>query len=518
MTSLLNERSCGVLLHPTSLPGPSPHGEIGLEARRFVDFLAKAGQRWWQMLPIHPPGGGDSPYDSPSAFAGSEDLISLADLVSDNLLDEVDLKDSSSELTDPSKANFELGRERRRELLAKSFVNFHARGPSELRRDYKKFEGANRAWVWDYALFMVLREEAQNRSWITWPAAVRKREPQALKEAHTAHRDEIERLVFCQFLFHHQWQALRVYARSRNVRLMGDIPMFVSHDSVDVWANQDMFFLDKSGERTVQAGVPPDYFTELGQLWGNPLYRWDRMKEDGFGWWVDRLRRELEKFDVVRLDHFIAFSRYWEVPMGVENAKSGRFVDVPGYEFFTSARTHLGPLRFVAEDLGLITEAVERLRDEFNLPGMKVLHFGFSKGAESLLPDRHPQNSVAYLGTHDNDTTRGWYRSLLERQQIEGPVGDEAREQIARIFEYANFKSDDEASHRLIEILLASKANTAIVTVPDLLNQGSEARMNIPGIGRGNWIYRFPEGALSDELAERLREMTSASGRLQTLD
>jgi 4-alpha-glucanotransferase len=518
MTAILNERSCGVLLHPTSLPGPAPHGEIGPEARAFIDFLAKANQRWWQMLPIHPPGGGDSPYDSPSAFAGSEYLISLTDLVSVHLLDEMDLKHSDSEIGDPSRADFERGRERRAELLKKAFLNFPSRGSADLQRAYNDFEKANNPWVWDYALFMALREDAQNRSWVTWPEAVRKREPQALKAAHAKYGDKIRLLVFCQFLFHHQWQELRVYAASRNVLLMGDIPMFVSHDSVDVWANQEMFFLDESGERTVQAGVPPDYFTELGQLWGNPLYRWDKMKEDDFGWWVDRLRRELNKFDAIRLDHFIAFSRYWEVPMGVENAKEGRFVGVPGHEFFASVQAQLGSLPFVAEDLGLITEAVEQLRDKFDLPGMKVLHFAFSKGAESLLPDRHPENSVTYLGTHDNDTTRGWYRSLLERKDVEGPVGDDAREQIARIFEYTKVTSEAETCPRLLEVLMASRANTAILTVPDLLNQGSEGRMNVPGIGRGNWTYRFVEGALTDELADRLRAMVQATDRRPRFD
>lgn len=509
----LSERSAGVLLHPTCLPGPSPHGEIGAEARRFVDFLAAAGQRWWQMLPIHPPGGGDSPYDSPSAFAGSDLLISLSDLVALGLLDERSVENHAPP-NDPAKANFKVGEEHRNALLRKAFTRFLDHPDLGLHRAYEDYLAHNESWVWDYALFMAIRESLEFRSWITWPEPLRTRNPSALKEAHKKYRDQVQFLVFCQFLFHHQWEALRSYAADRSVLLMGDIPMFVSHDSVDVWANQEMFFLDELGERTVQAGVPPDYFTELGQLWGNPIYRWERMKKEGFGWWVDRLRRELEKFDAVRLDHFIAFSRYWEVPIGAENAKTGRFVEGPGEDFFKEVERALGSLPFVAEDLGLITEAVEKLRDSFQLPGMKVLQFAFSKGAESFLPHRHPENSVAYLGTHDNDTTRGWYHSLLNRKELSGPEGDDVREQLVRSREYAGVKDEETASLQLLHALFASPAKIVISTVPDLLNQGSESRMNVPGIGRGNWTYRFVEGTLTEELARKLRTMTVATERI----
>jgi 4-alpha-glucanotransferase len=290
--------------------------------------------------------------------------------------------------------------------------------------------------------------------------------------------------------------------------------MFVSHDSVDVWANQQMFFLNESGERTVQAGVPPDYFTEDGQLWGNPLYRWDVMQRNGYGWWIARLRKELLSFDAVRLDHFIAFSRYWEVPIQAETAKQGRFVSVPGHDFFSAVRRDLGSLPFVAEDLGVITEAVEHLRDEFELPGMKVLQFGFTSGAESFLPHRHPQISVAYLGTHDNDTTRGWYRSLVDRRHLTDGEGASAREQLTRTAGYAGVFDEAEASPRLIHALMASPCRTAILTTADLLNQGNESRMNLPGTSRGNWRYRVAKDILSPELAERLRVITQATERL----
>lgn len=513
MTSPLSARTSGILLHPTSLPGPGPHGEIGPDARRFVDFLQAAGQSWWQMLPIHPPGGGDSPYDSPSAFAGSEALISLTDLADGCLLEPSDLATIPSPAS-TSLADFEVGRENRAHLLRKAFARFEAQDGGVHHSSYQVFLKEADSWVWDYALFQALRKKMKFRSWITWPLGLRTRDPRALSEAHQEHRQEVLFLVFCQFIFQYQWDALRRYAGDRGVQLMGDIPMFVSHDSVDVWANQGMFFLNESGERTVQAGVPPDYFTEDGQLWGNPLYRWDVMQQDGYGWWIARLRRELRSFDAVRLDHFIAFSRYWEVPISAKTAKQGRFVDVPGHDFFSVVRKTLGSLPFVAEDLGVITEAVELLRDTFGLPGMKVLHFGFTSGAESFLPHRHPQVSVAYLGTHDNDTTRGWYRSLVERQHLSDGEGASAREQLARIAGYAGAVKDDEASPRLIHALMASPSRTAILTVPDLLNEGNESRMNLPGTSTGNWRYRMAKDGVTPELAERLRLIVQATERL----
>ncbi len=513
MVTPLEQRSAGVLVHPTSLPGPFPQGDIGPASRLFVDFLQAAAQRWWQMLPIHPTGGCDSPYDSPSAFAGSQSLISIEDLVAFDLLDASDLTQLPP-LIDAERADFTATRAIKAPLLRKAFENFsHTTHHHDLKDAYERFLAANNAWVWDYALFRVLKAQNGGRSWVFWEEGLRARHPAALEQAHIDHQKDIRFQVFCQFIFHHQWDALRRYANERGVLLMGDVPMFVSHDSADVWANQGMFFLDELGNRTVQAGVPPDYFSEDGQLWGNPLYRWDRMKEDGFGWWLDRLRRELSKFDAIRIDHFIALKRYWEVPVPAETAKEGRYVDVPGYEFFEAARAAFGGLPFVAEDLGILTREVEQLRDHFQLPGMKVIQFGFFEGAEAYLPHRYQDGAVAYLGTHDNDTTRGWFESLRQQSSGGGPDAEEARSQLGRLAAYVGVESATEVNRLLIRTLLASKANTAIVTVQDLLNQSSRYRMNVPGTAEGNWTYRFKAGALTEAMAQELRAIVQVTER-----
>lgn len=513
MTAPLAQRASGVLLHPTSLPGPFAHGDLGPCARGFVDFLHAGGQTWWQMLPIHPVGGADSPYDSPSAFAGNDSLISLEDLVPLGLLDAEDLR-SLPRHADLGHAQFALGRQVREPLVEKAHDRFLRSADESLKAAYEEFLADNNPWVWDYALFIAVRRSEDLRSWVDWEPSLRSRDPAAIEAAHVKHRDAVLLEVFRQFLFHFQWAKLRAYAASKKVRLMGDIPMFVAHDSADVWANQGMFFLDEEGKRTVQAGVPPDYFSEDGQLWGNPLYRWEKMQADGYGWWIDRLRRELKKFDAVRLDHFIAFSRYWEIRMDVTSAKEGRFVQVPGADFLARAREALGGLPFIAEDLGVVTEAVKALRDQFELPGMKVLQFAFSPGAESYLPHNHPSQSVAYLGTHDNDTTRGWYEGLLELAAQSGPDSEAAQAQLKRIAGYSGIERTGDANRLLLRTLLASPARTAIVTVQDLLDQGGMYRMNVPGVADGNWTYRVTPGLLTAELAEALHAITAATERL----
>jgi 4-alpha-glucanotransferase len=512
MTAPFARRSSGLLLHPTSLPGPFSCGDIGPGARKFIDFLKAAGQKWWQMLPVHPPGGCDSPYDSPSAFAGSDLLISLEDLVPLGLLTTDEIR-SVPRVPYPEVANFLLARRSRSPLLVAAFARFQATENQQLKSAYDEFLGLNDAWVWDYGLFASLRLHFDQVVWTEWEVGLRHREPEALRHAHQQHREEVLFQVFCQFLFHYQWGFLRNYAAERGIRLMGDIPMFVSHDSADVWANQRMFFLDGEGRRTVQAGVPPDYFSEDGQLWGNPLYRWDVMQADGYGWWIDRLRRELHKFDAIRLDHFIAFSRYWEVPMGVTSAKQGRYVNVPGYDFLERAAEALGGLPFVAEDLGIVTREVETLRDHFDLPGMKVLQFAFSPGAEAYLPHRHPTNCVAYLGTHDNNTTRGWFESLLERSTKADQFGEAARVELARLHGYTGVSRTADVNQRLIRTLFASPANTVLLNLQDLLDQGDDYRMNVPGVADGNWTYRITAQQLTEELASELKSITIATER-----
>jgi len=513
MPSPLDRRSSGVLLHPTALPGPFPQGDLGPSARQFVDFLSAAGQRWWQMLPIHPPGGADSPYDSPSAFAGSTMLISVEDLVSEGLLDPAVLG-ALPALSNDERVDFQEARRVKDPLLAQAYARFSNNAPQEMRQRYQRFLDANNAWVWDYALFMVLHELHHHRSWVEWDAGLRRRDHAALEQAHIAHQDRVRHQVFCQFVFHDQWNTLRRYANERGVLLMGDVPMFVSHDSADVWANQHMFFLDEHGQRTVQAGVPPDYFSEDGQLWGNPLYRWEAMKQDGFGWWIDRLRRELAKFDALRIDHFIALRRYWEIPVPALTAKDGRYVDVPGYEFFEAAQRAFGGLPFLAEDLGILTESVEHLRDHFGLPGMKVLQFAFFPGAEAYLPHRHQSACAAYIGTHDNDTARGWFESLETQAANQGPEAKSARQQLERLSAYTGITSSHEVNPQLRRTLLTSPANTVIVTAQDLLDQDTRYRTNIPGIAQGNWAYRIRRGALTPALAAELRALTAVTERL----
>lgn len=507
----LHERSAGILLHPTSLPGPGHQGTLGPEARLFVDFLQQAGQRIWQMLPIHPVGGGDSPYDSPSAFAGSPGLISLEDLAQEGLLSSSDLPVLTSvpSRKQSDQADYRAAHELRQPLLRRAYEKFHSQPSPEQTRAYEEFLEAHHSWVWDFALFCALKERYEGRSWVDWSPELRQRSASALEAAHRDLVAEVRYHLFLQYCFHRQFDQLRNYARERGISLMGDVPIFVAHDSVDVWANQHLFYLDEKGQKTVQAGVPPDYFSEEGQLWGNPLYRWEALQYDGYGWWIDRLRRELNKFDAIRLDHFIAFSRYWEVPIHAQTAREGRYLPGPSYDFFEKVRAALGGLPFVAEDLGIVTAEVEALRNHFELPGMKVLQFAFNQGAEAYLPHRHPQNSIVYTGTHDNNTSRGWYEQL-EQDAVIFPA---SRQELARLQSFTGVSSSEEISWALIRSLYASPSQTAIVPLQDLLNLDEAARMNRPGIAEGNWTYRYLRHQLTDELAEKLRLLSQVTER-----
>jgi len=494
-------------------------GDIGPSARAFVDFLHAAKQTWWQMLPIHPIGGGNSPYDSSSAFAGSTLLVSLEGLVEDGLVTAHEVADLPR-MGDPRRAEFDLARELRPPILRRAYEQFQNRAAPHLDDEYRRFLDENASWLWDWCLFRALKARFDRAPWTAWPAELARRVPEALAEARAGSADEVGFQAFLQFVFARQWNGLRDHARSRGIRLMGDVPMFVAHDSVDVWANQHMFFLDERGERTVQAGVPPDYFSEDGQLWGNPLYRWDVMQRDGYGWWVDRLRRELARFDAVRLDHFVAFHRYWEVGMGEQTAKNGRYVEVPGREFLGRAREVLGGLPLLAEDLGIVTQEVNALRDGAGLPGMRILQFAFSPGAEAYLPHRHPERCVIYTGTHDNNTTRGWYELLLGHAAQESAPDEkrramarDARVELDRIRTYTGITRAGEVSAGMLRALFASPALTAIFPIQDALDEGAEARMNVPGIAEGNWAYRVAPDALSSEVAERLADLAVVTER-----
>lgn len=485
------ERSSGVLLHPTSLPSRYGMGDLGPSAFRFIDWLADSGCKLWQILPLGPTGYGDSPYQCFSAFAGNPYLISPDFLLRDNLLhpdDLVAIPDFPADAVDygrviPWKLN----------LLERAFIRFKST-PSSVRHEFDRFCAENVSWLPDYALFMALKEANGGGAWGGWPEALRKRKPDALAEAGKRHVEAVERYTFYQFVFFRQWSAIREYAHQHGVQIIGDIPIFVAYDSADVWANPELFYLDEAGGPTVVAGVPPDYFSQTGQLWGNPLYRWDVLKGRGYDWWIARFRAILKQVDIVRLDHFRGFAGYWEIPAGSETAETGRWVPGPGENFLSTVQAELGEdLPIIAEDLGEITPDVIELRDQFNLPGMKILQFAFSGPDNVFLPHNYPANCVTYTGTHDNDTARGWYESAPEHER-----------------DFARRYLDSDGSDfpwELTRAAWASVAVYAIAPMQDLLGLGTEARMNFPSTLGGNWSWRLSEDALSQELQERLREL-----------
>ena len=499
--SPFRERSSGILLHPTSLPGPFGVGDIGPTAHRFAEFLASAGQRWWQMLPVVPPGGGNSPYDSPSAFAGSPLLVSLELLARDGWLDPTDLA-SPEPLATTQRALYDEARNFRERGLRKAFAAFESRASGADRRRLDEFSERERSWLDDYCLFSALSRAHEGAPWTRWPSELSQRDPKALERARTALQAEVGYQRFVQHEFARQWQALRSHAAELGVRLLGDVPIYVSHDSADVWAERRVFRLRENGEREVLAGVPPDYFSEDGQLWGNPVYDWKALRENGYDWWLRRLRRTLACFDGARLDHFIGYHRAWVVPAGATSAKSGHFVEVPGEDFLRVAQETFGTLPFIAEDLGALTDDVVELRDRFDLPGMRVLEFAFSSSTwREYQPHRYARRSVVYTGTHDNDTVVGWL-GAAERERDERRAA-ELRAERARALAYAG--SDGREPHwDLLRLALSSVADTALFPIQDVLGLGCEARMNVPGTATGNWTFRLEAASLTPALAERL--------------
>jgi 4-alpha-glucanotransferase len=495
----LRTRSSGVLLHLTSLPGGHGCGDMGPEARRFADWLRDAGQSWWQMLPIGPAGAANSPYSSPSSFAGNPFLISLDDLAEDGLLQPSDLEGAPAAC---ARVDFDAMKAFKEPRLRKAFASFMKDGPAELWAGFKTFMTTHQDWVEDWSAFCALKRHYHDRPWTRWDPVVRSRQfrqwpRELLKEL----GEESTYHQFVQYLFARQWKRLRDHAADRGVRLIGDVPIFVAHESSDVWAHQDLFQLDAEGRPTVVAGVPPDYFSEDGQLWGNPHYRWDRMKSHGYDWWIARLRTAAERFDAVRLDHFIGFENYWEIPGDAKTAKTGKWVKGPGADFFAAARRALPQLELIAEDLGSVTPAVTALRDRFDFPGMRVLQFAFGSDqqAESFLPHNYPRRTVAYTGTHDNDTTRGWYeQSSTEKERHN-----------ARVY----LSSDGSAfAWDMILAVLKSTADTAVFPAQDLLGLGADSRMNKPGTVERNWEWRL-EAPLDERLARELRRRTEEAGR-----
>ncbi len=491
-------RSAGILLHPTSLPGPFGIGDLGPSAYRFVDWLADAGCRLWQVLPLGPTGYGNSPYQGFSAFAGNPHLISLELLVQDGLLTEADLCDRPS--FPASRVDFGRLIPWKLSMLERAFQRFEA-APDSLRADFEAFCLEHASWLEDYALFMALKESQDGRAWNVWPQALRVRQASALEWARRELAAAVARFSFYQFLFFRQWSALRAHAHRRYIQIIGDIPIFVAHDSAEVWAHPELFCLDAHSNPTVVAGVPPDFFSPSGQLWGNPLYRWEVHKETSYQWWIDRFRAALKLVDLIRLDHFRGFAGYYEIPADHPTAEHGRWVPGPGSDFFRALQRSLGAeLPIIAEDLGVITPDVSALLHEFHLPGMKVLQFGFSDPRNPFLPHNYSSHCVAYTGTHDNDTSRGWFETAP-------PAEREFALRYLRTNE-TDFVWD------LIRAVWASVAVFAIVPMQDLLGLGSEARMNYPGRAHGNWEWRMEWAMLTEAEKERLREFNYLYNRL----
>lgn len=503
--ALLSERAAGLLLHATSLPGPWGIGEIGPHARRWLRALAAMRQRYWQFLPLGPTGYGDSPYQSLSSFAAHALLVSLDDLRRDGWLTAGDLRGFPE--TDPARVDFGAVLPARWARLRAAADRFAA-APAARQRGFAAFRRRHAGWLPDYALFAALKAEQGGRAWIEWPAPLARREPRALAAARRRLAREVRREEILQFFFERQWAELRAAAARLGIRLIGDLPIFVAHDSSDVWARRDLFQLDADGNPVVVAGVPPDYFSATGQRWGNPLYRWEAHAADGYRWWIARVRRALEGADLLRLDHFRGLQDYWEIPASEPTAERGRWVAGPRDALLSALRGALGGrLPIVAEDLGIITDEVRALRDRFGLPGMEVLQFLFGELAER--PDRIEairENSVVYTGTHDNDTARGWFEASAA-----APEGEVARARRAAV---ARLGSDPAAAPlRMIELAWRSPARLAIAPLQDVLGLGSEARMNAPGTAQGNWQWRFAWPQLTAAARARMARLTRAAGR-----
>ena len=485
------ERSAGILLHPTSLPGPYGIGDLGPAAYHWVDFLSESGCKLWQVLPLGPTGYGDSPYQCFSAFAGNPYLISPDLLLRDQLLVPEDLKD----LPEFPAGSVDFGEifSWKPALLDLAYSHFEQGDSDKLRGEFSTFCNENASWLDDYSLFMALKDAHEGAGWGTWESGTRLRNPEALSSARNKLAGEISRQAFRQWLFFRQWQAVKDYANQKGVKIIGDIPIFVAYDSADAWSNPDLFYFNNAGKPTVVAGVPPDYFSPTGQLWGNPLYRWEVHRADGYQWWIKRFSAILGMVDIVRLDHFRGFAGYWEVPGNAKTAERGRWVLGPGADFLNAIKSAFGDLPILAEDLGEITPDVIELRDSFQLAGMKILQFGFSGPDNPFLPHHHSENCVVYTGSHDNDTAVGWYFSAPEKE----------KELYRR---YLGRNGEDFAGD-LIRTAWSSVAVFAMAPLQDFLRLGTEARMNFPGKETGNWMWRMPETALSNELKQWLLDL-----------
>lgn len=496
----MSSRTSGILLHPTSLPGRYGIGEIGHEAYRFVDFLVTTGQQLWQVLPLGPTGHGNSPYLCFSSMAGNPLLISLEQLRDRGLIDAADLEN----LPDfPAEhVAFDQIAPLKLKLIEKAAERFHAQASPEDRQAYQHFCQQSAFWLDDYAFFMALKRAHNGASWAEWDPAIARRQPEAVEHWHAKLAEDIAKYKYKQFEFHRQWADLKRYANERGIEIIGDIPIYVAHDSVDVWAYPDNFMIDpKTLQPAEMAGVPPDYFSATGQLWGNPTYNWKTLRDTQFHWWLMRIRAILDYVDLIRIDHFRGFQAYWAVAEGETTAMNGQWIEAPGTEFFELVKQELGSLPILAEDLGLITPEVIELRDRFEFPGMKILHFAFGSDSKNLyLPFNFPQNCVVYTGTHDNDTTVGWFNQLeeYERNRLQMFLG---------CFSGAGIHWD------LIRVAMMSIADRAIIPMQDLFGLGSESRMNTPGKADDNWSWRYQAEWINDDICHQLRELTRFSDR-----
>ncbi|MEI6455826.1 MAG: 4-alpha-glucanotransferase [bacterium] len=496
----LKERASGILLHPTSLPGKYGIGTLGQGAYKFIDFLVKAKQKYWQILPLGPTGYADSPYQCFSAHAGNPNLVDLDLLVKKHLLKAEDLQGII--IHDEGKVDFGTIQGIRTPLLEKAYNNFtdHADNTEKVR--FRNFIKEQAHWLNDFALFMAIKEHFGLKPWYLWDEPVKRREPEVLKQLQTLLQEKIEFHKFLQFLFFIQWIDVKEYAHRKKVRIIGDIPLYIALDSADAWSNPELFEFDEKRNPIRVGGVPPDYFSETGQLWGNPLYLWDIHRETGYRWWIERIRTNLLLFDIIRIDHFRGFAAYWAVPYAEKTAINGIWTEGPGRGFFDALQGEFIDLQIIAEDLGVITPDVEELRDGLALPGMKILEFAFdSSEANDYLPHNFTKNCVVYTGTHDNDTVLGWFKDAKEEDQ-------------RYVLNYMDTKLDY-INWSFIRLAWASVANTAIVPMQDLLGLGSEARMNLPGTTSGNWSWRSRSSDFSDEIADRLADLTLLYGRIK---
>ena len=494
------ERSSGILFHPTSLPGKYGIGTLGKEAYAFIDFLKKSRQKLWQIFPLGPTGYGDSPYQSFSSFAGNPYLIDFDLLIEAHLLSEEDLRDvffgDNEEYID-----YGAIYNQKYPLLRKAYENFKSSDNHEMKENLEHFKRENASWLNDYSLYISLKNHFNGLPWNEWAHDIKNREHGAMEHYRNELADDIEYHNFIQFLFFKQWGDVKRYANENGIKIIGDIPIFVAADSSDAWANPEIFLFDEERKPVKVAGVPPDYFSATGQLWGNPLYNWQKLKETNYSWWVERVRANLSTCDIIRIDHFRGFEAYWAVPYGDDTAINGQWEPGPGIDLFNAIKSQLGELPIIAEDLGLMTQGVLDLREATGFPGMKILGFAFDSGEENdYLPHTYTKNCVVYTGTHDNDTLIGWFQKAKEEDR-----------QFAR--DYLNSRSDDEIHWDAIRGAWSSVASMAISPVQDFLGLGSEARINTPGVAAGNWQWRLRHGVLTDELAERIAKLTRVYSR-----